>query len=231
MAQAIWHSATSRTHTHRSWLRKFKLPSEESAVIIAIAAVVFAVVVLHQRDAVKPRPEAVPGTAIEAASLTPIEVPLAGPRSDAPVVPPPPIINLTIRNVDFDAMPAVRNLIAQTGAVLDPRLVTYGDLTGAGEVALVPLQSGGTAGTSAIAVIGNGTGGPRVLTLLTPDAATRNRLRASLEDGNLVVTTAVLGDEDPLCCPSTTKRSFYTWDGSRLLLQREATTANLSAKD
>jgi hypothetical protein len=98
-------------------------------------------------------------------------------------------------------------------------------------VALVPLQSGGSAGTLALAIVGSGAGGPRVLTLYTPDAASRAKLRGGLEAGNLVVTTAVLGDEDPLCCPSATKRSYYTWVEGRLQLQREVTTANASAKD
>jgi hypothetical protein len=133
--------------------------------------------------------------------------------------------------MDFNTLPAVRNLVAQTGTAVDPRLATYGELTGAGEVALVPLQSGGTSGTSAIAIVGNGREGVQVLTLLTPDAATRNRLHAALENGELVVTTAVLGDEDPLCCPSTTQRSYYTWAAQQLRLQRAQTTANASAKD
>jgi hypothetical protein len=231
MAQAVWHSSTSRRHAHGSWLRQFKLPSEESAAIIAIAAVVVAVVILHQRDAVRPRPETGPGVSIETAALTPVEVPLAEPRSDVPVVPPPPAPQASLRNVDFAALPAGRNLAQQTGAGFDPALVSYGGLTGAGEVALAPLQSGGSAGTIAIAVIGNGRIGPYVLTLLAPDGATRNRIRAGLEHGELVVTTAVLGDEDPLCCPSSTKRSYYTWDGEQLHLQREVTTTNVSAKD
>ena len=57
-------------------------------------------------------------------------------------------------------------------SVFDPSLVTYGELAGAGDVALAPLQSGGTAGTLAIAVVGVNRDGPRVLALLTPEEGT-----------------------------------------------------------
>jgi hypothetical protein len=109
--------------------------------------------------------------------------------------------------------------------------VTYGDLGGAGQVALVPLQSGGTAGTVAVAVLGVGKDGPQAFALLTPDSASRTRLGVTLDSGLLVMTQGILGDEDPLCCPSQTKRSYFAWDGTRLQLQREVTTANVSAKN
>jgi len=253
LAQATWHSHSRGYRLTHGFLRGLKPPSEQTAFMLAFSAVVLAVVVLHFRGAIKPRPEASPGVAIEAAALKPVEVPLAGPANTQPVVPPAPItvpladapaVPMTapaqpaqafpavpIGAIDLETFPALINLTTQTGSTFDPRLVTYGDLNGAGQVALVPLQSGGTAGTLAVAVLGVGNDGPQVLALLAPDTASRSRLGVTLDNGLLVMTRGVLGDEDPLCCPSQMKRSYYTWDGSHLQLQREVTTANVSAKN
>jgi hypothetical protein len=138
---------------------------------------------------------------------------------------------MSIRSVDLQTLPALNNLTTQTGAAFDPQRVTYGDLTGAGEVALVPLRSDGTAGMLAVAVVGIGKDGPQVLALLSPDKSTRSQLNVTLEGGLIVMTRGVLGDEDPLCCPSQTRRGYYAWDGARLQLQREVTTQNVSAKN
>jgi hypothetical protein len=252
LAQATWHSHGRGYRLAHGLFRGFKPPSEETAFLLAFGAIILAVVVLHARGAIKPRPEASPGVAIEAAALKPVEVAVAGPVNTQPVIPPPPMTaplagppvapsTLTlpaqafpavpIGAVDLETFPALINLATQTGTSFDPRLVTYGDLDGAGQVALVPLQSGGTAGTLAVAVLGVGKDGPQVLALLAPDTASRSRLGVTLDGGQLVMTQGVLGDEDPLCCPSQTRRTYYTWDGTRLQLQREVTTANPSAKN
>ena len=251
MAQATWHSHGRGFRLTHGLFRGFKPPGEETAFLLAFSAIILAVVVLHFRGAIKPRPEASPGVAIEAAALKPVEVPLAGPANTQPVVPPPPVTSpadvpaaqpsiltqpavypsVPIGAVDLPTFPALINLTSQTGTSFDPRLVTYGDLAGAGQVALVPLQSGGTAGTLAVAVLGVVKDGPQVLALLSPDTASRSRLGVTLDNGILVTNRGILGDEDPLCCPSQTKRSYYTWDGARLQLQREVTTENVSAKN
>jgi hypothetical protein len=244
MAHATWHYAKPGFR-NTGLVRGFKPPSEETAILVLIGAIIAAVVILHMRDAVKPRPDASPGIAIEAVALTPVEVPLAGPRIAEPVVPPPPVAMApedkqavpalpppaSVRTLDLANMTALRNLAKQTGADLDPSRTSYGDLSGAGDVALVPLQSGGSAGTLGVAVIGGGRDGGQMLTLVMPDATSRARLRVELETGELVVTTAVLGPEDPLCCPSSTRRSYYTWDGAKLQLQRVVTAENVSAKN
>jgi hypothetical protein len=164
----------------------------------------------------------------------------APPTEDVAVPPPPmqvqqpvqaPARPLTVRSVDLETLPALNNLATQTGASFDPQRVTYGNLAGAGEVALVALQSDGSAGTLAVAVVGIRNDRPQVLTLLAPDKTPRSRLNVSLDNGEIVMTQGVLGPEDALCCPSETKRSYYEWDGSRLQLQREVTTPNLSAKN
>jgi hypothetical protein len=248
VAQATWHSHGRGFRFTHGFLRGFKPPSEETAFLLAFSAIILAVIVLHARGAVKPRPEVSPGIAIEAVALTPVEVPLVGPINTQPVMPPPPVAApltdapavpmpaqafpaVPIGAIDLETFPALTNLTNQTGTTFDSRLVTYGDLAGAGQVALVPLQSGGTAGTLAVAVLGVGKDGPQAFALLTPDTASRNRLGVTLDNGLIVMTQGILGEEDPLCCPSQTKRSYFAWDGSRLQMQRELTTTNVSAKD
>jgi len=138
----------------------------------------------------------------------------------------------SITDVDVTGLPAMRNLMTQTGLSVDPALVSYGNVAGLGEVAVVPMQSGGSGGTLAIAVLAMGREGPQVLALLTPDSAARSRMRVTVEGGQIVAAIAVLGPEDPLCCPSMTKRIYYYWNGASLLMDRQITSVNApSAKN
>jgi len=211
---------------------------------MAFSAVILAVVVLQARGAVKPRPEVSSGVSNEAVGMAPAEAPLTVPVATAPVVPPPPVSaslpdapamppapRMSIRSVDLRTLPALDNLATQTGASFDPQRVTYGDLSGTSEVALVPLKADGTAGTLAVAVVGVGSDGPQVLALLSPDKSSRSQLSVTIDSGLIVMTRGVLGPEDSLCCPSQTKRGYYAWDGTRLQLQRESVTDNVSAKN
>ena len=253
MAQATWRSHSRGVRLTHGLLRGFRPPSEETAFLIAFSAVVLAVVILHARGAVKPRAEAFPGvadTTIAAPAPALPGVPLVQPvvppppvtlpLAERPAVPPPapqstlltqPAVPMSVRSVDLKTLPALNNLTTQTGTSFDPQRVTYGQLSGAGEIALVSLQADGTAGTLAVAVVGIGKDGPQVLTLLTPDKTSRSRLNVTLDNGAVVMIQGVLGPEDPLCCPSQTKRSYYAWDGSRLQLQREVTSQNIGAKN
>ena len=138
----------------------------------------------------------------------------------------------SIRDVDVANLLAIRNLMTQTGLSVDPALVSYGEVARLGEVAVAPMQSGGTGGTLAIAVVSMGSEGPQVLALLTPDSAARGRMRVTVEGGQIVASVALLGPEDPLCCPGLTKRIYYYWDGARLLIDRQITSVNApSAKN
>jgi hypothetical protein len=138
----------------------------------------------------------------------------------------------SIREVDVASLPAVRNLVMQTGLSVDPAIVSYGDVAGLGEVAIVPMQSGGSGGTLAIAVLAMGREGPQALALLTPDSASRGRMRVAIERGQIVASIGLLGPEDPLCCPSQTKRVYYYWNGANLLMDRQITSVNApGAKD
>jgi len=137
-----------------------------------------------------------------------------------------------IRDVDVANLLAMRNLVAQTGLSIDPALISYGDVARLGEVAIVPMQSGGTGGTLAVAVLAMGREGPQVLALLTPDSAARGRMRVAVEGGQIVASIGLLGPEDPLCCPSQTKRIYYYWNGASLLMDRQITSVNApSAKN
>ena len=150
------------------------------------------------------------------------------PSQAEPPVPLPAARATSIREADLSTLPALQNLLAPIGGAFDRASVSYATLTGAGEVAIVPIQSGGTAGNLAVAVIGMGGSGAQVFSLLTPDSATRG-LRVTAEEGQLVATTSVPGSEDPLCCPSQLRRTYYVWDGAKLRVERQVTVPNASS--
>jgi len=180
-----------------------------------------------------------PPPVIEPQSVAPFSIP-ALPLEERPAIsraavePSQPRASqpASIREVDVASLLAIRNLVTQTGLSIDPARVSYGDVAGLCEVAIVPMQSGGTGGTLAIAVLNMGSEGPQVLALLTPDFAERGRMRVAIEGGQIVASIGLLGPEDPLCCPSQTKRIYYYWNGAHLLMDRQITTINApSAKD
>jgi len=190
-------------------------------------------------------PAVPPPPAIESRSVAPATLP-ALPLEERPAIPPTAvepaqplaaqpttaIQTASIRNVDVANLLAIRNLVAQTGLTIDPALISYGEVARLGEVAIVPMQSGGTGGTLAIAVLAIGREGPQVLALLTPDSAARGRMRVGFEGGQIVASIGLLGPEDPLCCPSQTKRIYYYWNGASLLMDRQITSVNApSAKN
>jgi len=254
MAQTAWHTSNPSFYPRGLHLPRFgfRPPSQEAGLAFAIAVIVGAVVFLQLQGIARPRAAESPGIGIEATGALPAVPPpaLIEPRSvvlssvpalpleERPAIPAvesaQPLASqpTSIRDVDIAGLLAMRNLVTQTGLSIDPALVSYGEVAGLGDIAMVPMQSGGSGGTLAIAVLAMGGEGPQVLALLTPDSATRGRMRVSIEGGQIVASIGLLGPEDPLCCPSQTKRIYYYWNGARLLVDRQITSQNApSAKD
>ena len=114
-------------------------------------------------------------------------------------------------------------MLSQSGSGrLEPGTVVYGDVTGdRREDALVPIASGGTLGNTAYLVFVPNAGNAGLVLTRTVDRSSAGGLKMTIEDGVLVETTAVYGNEDPLCCPSGLRRTTFRWDGSRLQVARE----------
>ena len=145
-------------------------------------------------------------------------------------VTPTPADAAAIRSTDFAAQPAVKTLLAQVGGELDPRAIEYTDLTGDGrEEAIVPVFSGGTLGNLAYVVFTLRSGTPSVVLTRTIDKTSRSGLKMEMEDGKLVELVGEYGPEDPLCCSTYLRKTYFRWDGSSLQVEREEKGLNPSA--
>ena len=147
---------------------------------------------------------------------------------------PPPAATATatsepsIDEVDFSQVPAVEDLLASTGGRLLPQEVVLTDLTGDGAPeAVVPINSGGSGGDIAYAVFSYRDGDLEEILSVKPEAG---RVSLSVQDGMLVDTQPVYAPEDPLCCPSQLRHTFYRWDGSELAVDHLETEETPSAK-
>jgi hypothetical protein len=133
-----------------------------------------------------------------------------------------------IQEVDFSQVPAVQGLMAESGGSLLPEDIIFADLTGDGvDEAVVPISSGGSGGDIAYAVFGYRGGDLKELLVVKPEAG---RVTVSVEGGALVDTQPVYAPEDPLCCPSELRHTYYRWDGSELVVDHQATEKAPSAK-
>ena len=125
-----------------------------------------------------------------------------------------------IRDEDLTQHAALQDFLAAGGEV-DASRIIYVDLTEDGvDDAIVPISSGGTGGDLAVVVLGYGPVGLGELLRAVP---TSRRIRATVEEGQLVTTEGVYGPNDALCCPSQILTTWYGWDGSALVVEREET--------
>jgi hypothetical protein len=145
--------------------------------------------------------------------------------------PPPPSDAAAIRTIDLSKAPAVESVMRQFGAVeIDRDAVIYADLTqDRREEAVVPIATGGTQGNVAYVVLTLRSGAPREILTRTVDRTTRSGLKMSVEDGTLIETVGEYGPEDPLCCPTRLRLTYFRWDGSTLQVEREDTVPNPDA--
>jgi hypothetical protein len=159
-----------------------------------------------------------------------------GEKADETQSTPSPVLEPTataeaasdISTVDFSQVPAVESLLEDSGGQLLPQETIFADLTGDGvDEAVVPISSGGTGGDIAYAVFADHGGDLKELLQVKPEAG---RVTAAVQDGVLVDTQPVYAPEDPLCCPSQLKHTFYRWDGEELIVDREETETVPSAK-
>lgn len=148
----------------------------------------------------------------------------------SPVIEPTATVEIAsdISDVDFSQVSVVQSLLEDSGGRLLPEEIVFADLTGDGvDEAVVPINSGGTGGDIAYAVFGERGGELKELLQVKPEAG---RVTTAVEDGVLVETQPVYAPEDPLCCPSQLRRTYYRWDGEELVVDREETETAPSAK-
>lgn len=158
------------------------------------------------------------------ATPTPAASPSAVATAATPVASTTPTAE--IRAVDIAALPAVKQVLTDTGGQFDQASVIYADLTGAGqEDAVVPISSGGTLGDIAFLVVAPASGG-RATTLLKVVPSDARGLAVDVVDGKLVMTEPVPGPNDPECCPSQLRETAYAWNGTAFTVESVVTVTN-----
>jgi hypothetical protein len=146
-------------------------------------------------------------------------------ESTATVAPGP-----AIEGVDLSQVPAVEDLVEDTGGELLPEETLFADLTGDGaNEAVVPISSGGSGGNVAYAVLGYRDGNLEKILEVKPEPEA-GRVTMAVEEGVLVETQPVYGPEDPLCCPSQLQHTYYRWDGEDLVVDHQETETAPSVK-
>lgn len=138
---------------------------------------------------------------------------------------PEPVDAGIIRTIDLEAHADVQAMVDETGGRYIQDNVIYADITDDGvDDAIVPITSGGTLGNLAFVVFRGVVDGAETLLSEQPAGTTGIALR--VEDGNLVVSEAVPGPDDPSCCPSMLRETTYAWNGAALALDSEVTIPN-----
>lgn len=140
------------------------------------------------------------------------------PSVATPTTPP----SADIRDVDFSGVADVRQAVEAVGGDLSLLEVVYGDLTGDGaDEAVVLIPSGGTMGNIGFLVYTMEGSDLRLLL---------DRLgiwvAVEIEGKQLIQVQPLYSADDPECCPSQLKRTYYEWDGSALVVDREETVDN-----
>ncbi len=85
----------------------------------------------------------------------------------------------------------------------------------------MPVSSGGTLGNIAYLIFTLESGAPELLLTRTLDRSTPSGLVMEIEKGQLVETIGEYAAEDPLCCPSVLRLTYFYWDGLSLGVERE----------
>ena len=145
-----------------------------------------------------------------------------------PRITPTPADVARIRSSDLSKTNDVQNMLRQLGSgTLATRDTLYVDVTGdRREEAFIPISSGGTLGN--LAYLGFTLKGDTPILILTRtlDRSNAGGLRLLLEDGRLVENSGEYGPQDPNCCPSVMRKTYFRWDGSRLQVEKEEKVAN-----
>jgi hypothetical protein len=145
-----------------------------------------------------------------------------------PSVPATPADAARIRGVDLSKSRDAQNMLRQLGsATLATRETLYVDVTGdQREEAFVPISSGGTLGN--VAYLGFTLRGdtPALILTRTLDRSNAGGLRLLFEDGKLLEYSGEYGPQDPNCCPSVMRKTYFRWDGSKLQVETEEKVPN-----
>ena len=134
--------------------------------------------------------------------------------------------SLGIREIDLAKVADVEAVVAGTGGQFLQASVIYADLTEDGsDEAIVPISSGGTMGDVAFLVLTPAGDGTATLLKELP-LNQEGGLSVAVSDGQLVMTQALYGPEDPNCCPSMLRKTTYVWNGTSLAVQTVKTEVN-----
>jgi hypothetical protein len=119
-----------------------------------------------------------------------------------------------IQDIDLTKVPEVVAVAESTGGLIATKTAQFADLTGDGhDEALVSVVSGGSFGNLAYFVVALDEGWPHVIRQETADPSSRHGVDVQIQDASIVETSGIYGPDEPNCCPSLLKKTYYRWDG------------------
>lgn len=119
-----------------------------------------------------------------------------------------------IQEIDLTKIPEIVAFADVTSGRIATKTAQFADLTGDGrDEVLVSVASGGTFGNYGYFVVTLDDGWPEVIREVTAKPSSRHGLTVEILDGSILETSRVYEPDDPNCCPSLLKRTYYEWDG------------------
>jgi hypothetical protein len=136
-----------------------------------------------------------------------------------------------IQDIDLTKVPEIVAFAEITGGSIAVKAAQFTDVTADGrDEALVSVASGGTFGDLGYFVVTLNDGWPEVIRQATADPSSRHGLNVQVENGLIVETSGIYGPEDPNCCPSSLKKTYYVWDGQDFQISASEIIPNLGTK-
>jgi hypothetical protein len=136
-----------------------------------------------------------------------------------------------IQDIDLTKVPEIVAFAETTGGSIAVKAAQFTDVTADGrDEALVSVASGGTFGNLGYFVVTLNDGWPEVIRQATVDRSSRHGLNVQVENGLIVETSGIYGPEDPNCCPSSLRKTYYVWDGHEFQISASEIIPNLGTK-
>ncbi|HZO37177.1 MAG TPA: hypothetical protein VFB41_09930 [Solirubrobacteraceae bacterium] len=124
---------------------------------------------------------------------------------------------------DAGTTPAIKQRLRSGNAVVDPKPL-FADLTGDGKTdAIVPLLSGGTAGTIAVYVLSSDGSASGRLHVIYRSQRLRRATVAVGAGPALVIGSPRYAAGDAVCCPAELVRRSYAWTPAKRRLRLKST--------
>jgi hypothetical protein len=119
-----------------------------------------------------------------------------------------------IQDIDLTKVPEIVAYAQITGGRIAAKTAQFADLTGDGrDEALVAVTSEGSFGNLGYFVVTLNDGWPEIIREIVAEPSSRHGVNVQTEGGGIVETSGIYGPDDPNCCPTSLRMTYYFWDG------------------